>query len=56
MEIKQQEEQKKQIKDWMGNKRVLGLLGDAVSGALLVNGKDIKQNKFGKSILRRNRR
>jgi hypothetical protein len=56
MEIKQQEEQKKQIKDWMGNKRVLGLLGDAVSGALLVNGKDIKQNKFGKSILRRNRK
>lgn len=55
MELKQQEERKNQIKDWMSNKRVLGLLGDAVSGALLVNGKDLKQNKFGRSILRRNR-
>lgn len=53
--LKQQEDYKNQIKDWMGNKRVLGLLGDRISGAVLVNGKDIPKAKFGKSILRRNR-
>jgi hypothetical protein len=52
---KQQEDYKNQIKDWMGNKRALGLLGDRISGAVLLNGKDIPKGKFGKSILKRNR-
>ena len=54
--LKQQEEYKNQIKDWMGNKRVLGLLGDRISGAVLLNGKDIPKARFGKSILKRNRK
>jgi hypothetical protein len=53
---KQQEDYKNQIKDWMGNKRVLGLLGDRISGAVLLNGKDIPKGRFGKSILKRNRK
>jgi hypothetical protein len=40
----------------MGNKRVLGLLGDRISGAVLLNGKDIPKGRFGKSILKRNRK
>jgi hypothetical protein len=52
---KQQEDYKNQIKEWMGNKRVLGILGDRLSGAVLLNGKDIPKGKFGKSILKRNR-
>ena len=52
---KQQEDYKNQIKDWMGNKRALGLLGDRISGAVLLNGKDIPKGRFGKSILKRNR-
>jgi hypothetical protein len=52
---KQQEDYKNQIKDWMGNTRALGILGTRLSGAVLLNGKDIPKAKFGKSILRRNR-
>jgi len=40
----------------MGNKRSLGLLGDRISGAILLNGKEPKENKYGKSILNRKRR
>ncbi len=53
---KQQEDYKNQIKDWMGNKRALGILGTRLSGAVLLNGKDIPKGKFGKSILKRNRK
>jgi hypothetical protein len=53
---KQQEDYKNQIKEWMGNKRVLGILGDRISSAVLLNGKDIPKARFGKSILRRNRK
>lgn len=53
---KQQEDYKNQIKDWMGNKRALGILGNRISSAVLLNGKDIPKARFGKSILKRNRK
>lgn len=56
IEIKKQEEYKQQVKDWMGNKRSIGLLGNRISGAILVNGKQPNQKKFGKSILNRFKR
>jgi hypothetical protein len=40
----------------MGNKRSIGLLGNRISGAILVNGKQPNQKKFGKSILNRFKR
>jgi len=39
----QQKETKETIKDWLSNKRVLGLLGDKVSGAVLVNDQPLKK-------------
>lgn len=53
---KQQEDYKNQIKDWMGNKRALSILGNRISSAVLLNGKDIPKARFGKSILKRNRK
>jgi len=51
----QEEEQKRIIKDWMSNKRSIGLLGDRISGAILLNNKQVKPpSKFGQSILKRN--
>ena len=48
------EEQRKTTKDWLSNKRSIGLLGDRISGAIIVNNKPPKPyNKFGTSILRR---
>ena len=41
-----------QVKDWMPNKRAIGLLGDRVSGAILFNGKDPSEKKV-RSTLRR---
>lgn len=48
--------QKKMQKDWLSNKRSLGILGERVSGAILLNGQEQKKTKggFGKSILKRN--
>jgi len=40
----------------MSNKRSLGLLGDRISGAILLNGQEPKEKKFGKSILNRKRK
>ena len=47
--------QKKITKDWLSNKRSLGLLGDRISGAVLLNGQEVgkKKSKFGTSILKR---
>jgi hypothetical protein len=53
MEQKQQEEYKAQIKEWMSNRRGIALLGDRISGAILLNGKTPKTNGFGSSILKR---
>jgi hypothetical protein len=53
MVVRQEEDYKNKVKEWMSNKRSLGILGDRISGAILLNGKEPKQNKFGKSILRR---
>jgi hypothetical protein len=51
---KNQEEERKQLqKEWLGNKRALGLLKDRISGAILLNGEEVKKNKFGTSILKR---
>jgi hypothetical protein len=36
-------ETKETIKEWLGNKRILGILGEKVSGAILVNNKELKQ-------------
>jgi len=55
MEQKQQEEYKAQIKEWMSNRRGIALLGDRISGAILLNGKTPKTNGFGFSILKRKR-
>ena len=40
----QERETKKMIKDWLGNKRVIGILGNRISGAILVNDKPVKKN------------
>jgi hypothetical protein len=53
---RQEEDYRNKVKDWMSNKRSLGILGDRISGAVLLNGKEPKENKFGKSILNRKRR
>jgi hypothetical protein len=55
MIVRQEEDYKNKVKEWMSNKRSLGILGDRISGAILLNGKEPKENKFGKSILRRKR-
>ena len=54
MQNKQAEDYQSKIKNWMSNKRAIGLLGDRVSGALLVNGKDPNRKEI-KSILKRKR-
>lgn len=54
MQNKQAEDYKAKVKDWMSNKRAIGLLGDRVSGALLLNGKDPNRKEI-KSILKRKR-
>jgi hypothetical protein len=54
MQNKQAEDYQSKIKDWMSNKRAIGLLGDRVSGALLLNGKDPNRKEI-KSILKRKR-
>jgi len=54
MQNKQAEDYQAKIKDWMSNKRAIGLLGDRVSGALLLNGKDPNRKEI-KSILKRKR-
>lgn len=38
-------EAKETIKEWLGNKRVLGILGERVSGAILLNDKAITKSK-----------
>ena len=52
IQIKKQQDYENQVKDWMSNKRAIGLLGDRVSGAVLLNGKDPSEKKI-RSILRR---
>jgi hypothetical protein len=54
MQNKQAEDYQAKIKDWMSNKRAIGLLGDRVSGALLLNGKNPNRKEI-KSILKRKR-
>jgi hypothetical protein len=52
-----EEEQKRIAKDWMSNKRCIGLLGDRISGAILLNNKPLKkQSMFGHSILQHKRK
>jgi len=47
-------EYKETVKEWLSNKRVLGLLGEKISGAILVNGSTKFKNKdFPKVIKRR---
>lgn len=48
-----EKEHQDQVKEWLGNKRVLSLLGDSVSGAILLNGKPII--KKHKTIFNRGR-
>jgi hypothetical protein len=52
IQLKKQKDYENQVKDWMSNKRAIGLLGDRVSGAVLLNGKDPSEKKV-RSILRR---
>lgn len=56
MEVRKEQEYKEKIKDWMSNKRALGILGERISGAVLLNGKDPIDKKNAKSILKRGRR
>lgn len=50
---KNQEQERKQLqKEWLSNKRALGLLTDRISGAILLNGSPVKKNGFGTSILK----
>ncbi len=54
IEKNKQKEHEDNVKEWISNKRVMGLLGDRISGAILYNGKPVKESKY-KSILKRNR-
>jgi hypothetical protein len=49
IEKNKEKEHKETIKEWLSNKRVLGLLGEKVSGAIMLNGKPVK-NKEYKSV------
>jgi hypothetical protein len=53
IEKNKQKEHQDTVKEWLSNKRVMGLLGERVSGAVLFNGKPIKENKY-KTIFKRN--
>lgn len=48
-----EEEQKRATKEWLSNKRTIGLLGERISGAILLNGQEPKKNSYGTSILKR---
>jgi hypothetical protein len=48
-----QEEYKQQIKDWMSNKRSIGILGDRLSGAILLNGSDQYNKKIYPSLVKK---
>ena len=48
-----EEEQKRATKEWLSNKRTIGLLGERISGAILLNGQPPKKNNYGTSILKR---
>jgi hypothetical protein len=54
IERNKEQEYKEIVKDWMSNKRALGLLGETVSGAILVNGsQNFKKKNFPKVVKRR---
>jgi len=50
-------EQQEIVKDWLGSKRSLGLLGDRISGAVLLNGHPVNMNnRFAKVVKQRYKR
>jgi hypothetical protein len=54
IERNKEQEYKETVKDWMSNKRALGLLGESVSGAILINGsQNFKKKNFPKVVKRR---
>lgn len=54
IERNKEQEYKEIVKDWMSNKRALGLLGETVSGAILINGsQNFKKKNFPKVVKRR---
>jgi hypothetical protein len=53
IEKNKQDEYKQQIKDWMSNKRSIGILGDRLSGAILLNGSDQYNKKVYPSLVKK---
>jgi hypothetical protein len=53
IEKNKQEEYKQQLKEWMSNKRALGLLGERISGAILLNGSDQYMKKVFKPVVKK---
>jgi hypothetical protein len=53
IEKNKEQEYKNTVKEWLSNKRVLGLLGERVSGAILVNGSQKFRNKDYPNLLHR---
>jgi hypothetical protein len=53
IEKNKQDEYKQQIKEWMSNKRALGLLGNRISGAILLNGSDKYNKKVYPKVVKR---
>ena len=50
-------EQQEVVKDWLGSKRSLGLLGDRISGAVLLNGHPVNmKNRFASVVKQRYKR
>lgn len=45
-------EQQEIIKDWLSNKRSIGLLGDRISGAILLNGNPMSTKKTYPSVIK----
>ena len=53
IERNKEQEYKQTIKEWLSNKRIFGLLGETVSGAIIVNGKPLLNKKEYPKVVKR---
>lgn len=53
IEKNKEQEYKQTVKEWLSNKRIFGLLGETVSGAIVVNGKPLLNKKEYPKVVKR---
>lgn len=53
IERNKEQEYKQTVKEWLSNKRILGLLGKNISGAVIVNGKPLLNKKEYPKVVKR---